>query len=190
LRPPHWGKLETVLEAEQTNKSALLPRISPDGRWLLLCMTDYGSIPAFQPESDLYLIDLQAAEQSGRRPMARPLEINSDQSESWHSWASNSRWIAFSSKRRDGVFTRIYLSHVDANGKVYKPLLLPQKDPSFFDHCLEAFNTPELASQAVRPVGEKLARVVRRSNHIAVDMPITMATPNAAQSVPAWQQTE
>lgn len=184
-----WGELETVLGAEQTNKSALLPRISPDGRWLLLCMTDYGSIPAFQAESDLYLIDLQAAEQTGR-PIARPLDINSDQSESWHSWAGNSRWIAFSSKRRDGVFTRVYLSYVDSAGKVYKPLLLPQKDPTFFDHCLEAFNTPELVTQAVRPVGEKLARVVRSSSHIAVDMPITMATPNVTKQVPLWQQRE
>jgi len=38
-----WGQLETVLSAKDTNMSILEPRISPDGRWLLCCMCDYGS---------------------------------------------------------------------------------------------------------------------------------------------------
>jgi hypothetical protein len=184
-----WGELETVLSARETNMSALLPRISPDGRWLLLCMSDYGCFPAFQQESDLYLVDLQAANRTGSHTTRR-LEINSDRSESWHSWASNSRWIAFSSKRRDGVFTRPYLSYVDEAGKVCKPILLPQKDPTFFDSCLEAYNTPELVIQPVCPTGEKLARVVRSSCQITVDMPITMATPSAAKQIPPWQERE
>ena len=184
-----WGEPETVLSAQATNMTALLPRISPDGRWLLLCMGRYGCFPAFQQESDLYLVDLRSPGQSGQYTPQR-LTINSDRSESWHSWASNSRWIAFSSKRRDGVFTRVYLSYVDQAGQVHKPILLPQKDPTFFDSCLEAFNTPELVTQPVRPTGERLARAVRSSDRIAVEMPITMATPSAAKPAPAWQQRE
>jgi len=184
-----WGELETILSAQDTSMTALLPRISPDGRWLLLCMSDYGCFPAFQQESDLYIVDLQAANRTGQHTTRR-LEINSDQSESWHSWASNSRWIAFSSKRRDGVFTRPYLSYVDETGKVYKPILLPQKDPTFFDSCLEAYNTPELIIQPVHPRGEKLARIVRGSDQITVDMPITMATPGAARQIPPGQERE
>ena len=53
-----WGKAETVLSAEETGQSILLPRISPDGRFLLFCMCRYGCFPVYQPSSDLYLMDL------------------------------------------------------------------------------------------------------------------------------------
>jgi Tol biopolymer transport system component len=40
VQDDRWGQLETILSAEQTGKSILLPRISPDGRWLLfICAT-------------------------------------------------------------------------------------------------------------------------------------------------------
>ncbi|MHC4912840.1 MAG: TolB family protein, partial [Planctomycetota bacterium] len=105
LEKDQWGDLETVLSAEDTGLSILEPRISPDGRWLLCCMSDYGSFPVYYQSSDLYLIDLKSAEQTGRFNYRR-LDINSDKSESWHSWSSNSRWIVFSSKRDYGLFTR------------------------------------------------------------------------------------
>ena len=187
-----WGQLETVLSAQDTGLSILEPRISPDGRWLLFCMCNYGSFPVYQQSSDLYLIDLEEARQTGRYKYRR-LDINSDQSESWHSWSSNSRWIAFSSKRRFGVFTRSYFSYVDQSGKVYKPLILPQKDPRFYDSCLKTYSVPELVVEPVKVTKEKLGRVVRSSRKIAVDMPITMATPGT--SVPpgyqeTWQERE
>ena len=183
LNRDRWGQLETVLSAQDTGLSILLPRISPDGRWLLLCMCNYGCFPAFQQSSDLYMVDLKAAQETGRYKHRR-LDINSDQSESWHSWSSNSRWIAFSSKRWQGVFTRPYLSYVDQKGKVYKPVLLPQKDPVFYDSCLQAYSVPELVIQPVQVTGEKLARVVRGSRKISVDMPVTMATPKAVPAPP------
>jgi len=61
-----WGKMETVLSAEDTGLTILLPRISPDGRWLLFCMCDYGSFPVYHDSSDLYLLDLTAFEQTGQ----------------------------------------------------------------------------------------------------------------------------
>jgi len=138
------------------------------------------------------LMDLKAARQTGQFKYRR-LQINSNQSESWHSWSSNSRWIAFSSKRQHGVFTRSYLSYVDQEGKVYNPILLPQKDPLFYDSCLETYSLPELVTQPVQATGEKLARVVRSSRKITVDMPITMATPKAG-AAPSykepWQERE
>ena len=186
-----WGELETILSAQDTGQSILLPRVSPDGRWLLFCMCNYGSFPVYHESSDLYMIDLKAAKQNGQYEYHR-LDINSDESESWHSWSSNSRWIAFSSKRQSGVFTRIYLSYVDQQGKVYKPLLLPQKDPTYYDSCLWTYSVPELVTQSVQVTGEKLARVVRGSRKIAVDMPITMATPKAGvpPAPEPWQERE
>ena len=187
LERDRWGQMETVLSSDDTGLSILEPRISPDGRWLLFCMCDYGCFPVYQQSSDLYLMDLKAAQQTGRYEYRR-LDINSDQSETWHSWSSNSRWIAFSSKRRNGIFTRIYLSYVDRTGRVYKPILLPQKAPSLYDYCLQAYNTPEFAVAAVQAAGEKLGRAVRSSSEISVDMPITMATPTAETSpdLPPW----
>lgn len=192
-----WGELETILSAKDTGLSILLPRISPDGRWLLFCMCEYGCFPVYQQSSDLYMMDLKTLapvsrqEDAGRQFAYKRLDINSDQSESWHSWSSNSRWIAFSTKRQSGVFTRIYLAYVDEAGNVCKPLLLPQKDPTYYDSCLWTYSVPELIAEPVRFTKEKLARVLRGSQKISVAMPITMATPKAG-TLPAhdepWQQ--
>ncbi|HNS19681.1 MAG TPA: hypothetical protein PKH24_04240 [Sedimentisphaerales bacterium] len=229
-----WGQAETVLAAQEMGRSILLPRISPDGRWLLLSLCDYGCFPVYRKSSDLYLIDLEApgtrdASEKGRsglyssteslgsislkngrdatlgarpgfeaeksnqeifppqsrsdlpfsecRYEARRLEINSDQSESWHSWSSNSRWIAFSSKRGNGTFTRTYFSYVDPNGVAHKPFVLPQKDPTHYDSCLWTYSVPELVTEPVRVTKESLGRVVRSSRKVSVEMPITTATP-------------
>jgi len=184
-----WGEVETVLSASDTGLSILEPRISPDGRWLLFCMCDYGCFPVYQQSSDLYLIDLKEAQQTGQYKYQR-LDINSDQSESWHSFSSNSRWIAFSSKRHYGVFTRIYLSYLDKTGKVHKPILLPQKDPTFYDSCLNTYSVPELIVEPVRVTKEQLGRIVRASRKISVDMPITMATPRVGAPPEPWQERE
>jgi len=174
-----WGPLETVLSAKDAGQSVLLPRISPDGRWLLFCLCEYGCFPVYQQSSDLYMIDLEAAKQTGRFEYRR-LDINSDSSESWHSWSSNGRWIAFSSKRESGVFTRTWLSYVDPNGTAHKPLLLPQKDPTHYDSCLWTYSVPELVTGPVQVTKESLGRVVRSSDKISVQLPVTTASPKAA----------
>jgi hypothetical protein len=184
-----WGEIETVVSAEQTGQSALLPRISPDGRWLLFVLCDYGCFPVYRPNSDLYLIDLQAARQTGRYEYRR-LDINSDASESWHGFSSNGRWIAFSSKRDSHIFTRTYLAYLDEQGQVHKPTVLPQKDPRYYESCLWTFSVPELVTEPVRLRAEALGRVIRRGRQISLPMPATMATPKAeAAPVPdePWQ---
>ena len=178
LDQDRWGALETVLSARQTERSILLPRVSPDGRWLLFCMCDYGCFPVYRPSSDLYMMDLEAAQQTGEYKYRR-LDINSDKSESWHSWSSNGRWIVFSSKRNSGVFTRTYIAYVDQDGKVYKPICLPQKDPTHYDSCLWTYSVPELITEPVRITREKIGKVIRGSQKIPIEMPITMATPKA-----------
>lgn len=173
LSTDQWGKAETLLSAEETGLSITEPRISPDGRWLLFCMSKYGCFPVFQASSDLYLMDLQTTDEAGRHPYRR-LAINSDESESWHSFSSNGRWIAFSSKRDFGEFTRTYLSYFDETGKAHKPLLLPQKDPVMYDRCLFTYSVPEFVTEPVRAGGEALGRVVRSENAIQPHMPEAM----------------
>jgi hypothetical protein len=177
-----WGPAETVLSAETTGLSILLPRVSPDGRFLLFCMCQYGCFPVYQPSSDLYLMDLASGEY-------HKLGINSDYSESWHSWSSNSRWIAFSSKRQGGSLTRTHLCYVDELGQTHKAFVLPQEDPALYESQLEIYSVPELVREPVTVSRSKLARAARASSAIPVDIPITGATPKATSSEP-WQERE
>lgn len=164
-----WGTLETVLSAAQTGRSILLPRVSPDGRFLLFCMTDYGCFPIYQPSSDLYLMNLK----TGMYDKAR---VNSEHAEGWHSFSSNGRWITFSSKRQDGVHTRPFLAHVDANGQMGKPFVLPQPSPSFYDACFYVYSLPELIAGPVTVDSEALTRAILSPTQIAVNS-LTGATP-------------
>jgi len=148
-----WGNPETVLSAQDTKLSITEPKLSPDGRFLLFCMSQYGNFPVYQDSSDLYLMDLKTSKH-GR------LEINSNRTESWHSWSSNSRWIVFSSKRRDGLFARPYFSYVTEDGTVHKPILLPQRDPTFYDRFIKTYNVPELIREPIRVRQRDLARAV------------------------------
>jgi hypothetical protein len=167
-----WGKAETVLSADQTGQSILLPRVSPDGRFLLFCMCNYGCFPVYQPGSDLYLMNLATNQY-------RKLAINSEYSESWHSWSSNSRWIAFSSKRQDGLFTRTYFSYIDNEGTAHKPFVLPQQDPSYYDSLLETYSVPELVKGPVTVSQARLARAARAKPSVTAEIPITGASPKA-----------
>ena len=177
-----WGKAETVLTADETGLSILLPRISPDGRFLLFCMCRYGCFPIYRPDSDLYLMDLNTRQY-------RKLDINSEYSESWHSWSSNSRWITFSSKRQGGSLTRTYLSYVDEAGQVHKPFVLPQKDPAYYDSLLETFSVPELIKGSIKVNKSMLARAARSEPSELVDITITGATPQVGPTEP-WQERE
>ncbi len=173
-----WGEPETVLSAAETGLSILQPRISPDGRFLLFCMCRYGCFPVYQPTSDLYMMTLATGEYV-------PLEINSEFSESWHSWSSNSRWIAFSSRRDTGGFlTRCYLSYVDDAGQAHKPFVLPQDDPEFYDSFVETISVPELIDGPIPVTGKALTRIVKREA-VVVDA-ITGAT-NPVGNVELWQ---
>jgi len=179
LETDKWGELETIVSAKDTGLSAGQPGISPDGRWLMFCMCEYSCWPTYHPSSDIYIMDLKAARETGRYEYRR-LEVNSDQCESWHSWSSNSRWIAFSSKKSNHLFTRSYLAYIDENGRSYKALVLPQKDPTLYDSCLESYTMPELVIESLHFKGEGLARAVRNPGKVPlVDMAITQATPKA-----------
>jgi len=162
-----FGEVETVLAAVDTGLSVLLPRVSPDGNLLLFTMCDYGCFPIYQPSADLYMMDLRTGEHWR-------LDINSDRSESWHSWSSNSRWIAFSSKRRDGLFTRTYFSYVHPDGRVEKPFILPQEDPTYYNRCLRTYTVPELISEPVTTHAKALAEVAKSIDTVKVEAPTEM----------------
>lgn len=132
-----WGKLDTVFEASQLNKSVTYPRISPDGKFLLLTMADYGYFTIHHPEADLYMYDLE------KDSCYALSAANSAMAESYHSWSSNGRWIVFSSKRLDGVSGRPYFSYVNEEGQCDKPFVLPLKNPKTHWTRIHSYNIPE-----------------------------------------------
>lgn len=175
-----WGALETVLAAKDTGLSISAPRISPDGRFLVFCMSEYGIFPVFYASSDLYLMDLH-------RGTYERLDINSDQSESWHSWSSNSRWMVFSSKRRDGLFAKPYFTYIDAEGKAHKPFVLPQKDPQFYHSFTKTYNVPELIREPVQATSQDLARAIYAPREVLqaqLDPRVQVRQRNAADTPP------
>jgi dipeptidyl aminopeptidase/acylaminoacyl peptidase len=105
-----FGETELVYDAAAIKKSASFPRISPDGKTLVFTLHDYGTFPIWHREADLYSLDLNNGN-------AEKMNINSDETESYHSWSSNGRWLAFSSKRVDGRSARPYFAHIDSAGK-------------------------------------------------------------------------
>jgi Tol biopolymer transport system component len=138
-----FGAVDTVYKAAETGKSVSFPRVSPDGKQVMFCLSDYGNFSIWHPESDLYLLDLETKE------ITRP-NINSDQTESYHTWSSSGRWLVFSSRRLDGLYTRPYFSHFDNKGTFSKPFILPQEDPLFYDRFLKSYNIPELVKSKVK----------------------------------------
>ncbi len=134
-------QVDTLLHARQAGarpSSVCHPRISPDGRYLLYTVADYGTFPIWHPEADLQMMDLQ----TGRIDTLGI--VNSEKSDTYHSWSSNSRWFVFASKRDDGLFGKPYFCYIDPTGKAHKPFCLPQEHPTFYDNCLKSFNAPEL----------------------------------------------
>lgn len=137
--------VDTLISAGKTGKSVTWPRPSYDGRYIMFTLIDYGYFSVWHPEADLWLLDLQSGE-------TRALEeVNSESSESFHNWSRNSRWFLFTSRRNDGLYTQIYLSSFDENGKATKPFLMPQQNPlRYYQRLLYSFNTPDFIS---KPIG-------------------------------------
>lgn len=137
-------KVDTIFNAVAMGKSLTWPRPSYDGKYILFTLMDYGYFSVWHNESDQWLLDLQSGE-------ARELkEINSDKADSYHNWNLNSHWIVFTSRRDDGLYSRLYLACIDEQGKVSKPFMLPQRHPKeYYSESLYSFNVPDFTKTKV-----------------------------------------
>jgi hypothetical protein len=138
--------------------SATLPRISPDGRYLMFTMGRYGVFHIWHREADLYLLDLANGQV---RAMD---EINSPETESYHAWSSNGRWVVFSSRRDDGSYTRPFFAHIDTDGKGSKPFELPQANPDYHRQFLKCYNVPEFMRGPVEVTPQAFASLLKASD--------------------------
>lgn len=137
-------QVDTIIHALPGRGSSVShPRVSPDGRRLLYTVADFGTFPIWHREADLRMLDLETGEVDN-------LDIvNSDKSDTYHSWSSSGRWFVFASKRDDGLYGKPYFVHVASDGSVSKPFVMPQKSPSFYDHTLKSFSVPDLGAAPV-----------------------------------------
>ena len=86
---------------------------------------------------------------------------NSDDTESFHNWSTNSRWLVFSSRRDDGLYTRPYFCHVDTKGNVSKAFMLPQRNPRrFYRERFLSFNVPDFITGPTCFDGNKASRII------------------------------
>ncbi|MBQ5789103.1 MAG: PD40 domain-containing protein, partial [Thermoguttaceae bacterium] len=138
-----FGEPETVIDAAARGRSASHPRISPDGKFLVWTEASSGTFPIWRPEADLFIKDLTTGEERAWT------EANGENSDSYHSWSSNGRWMAFASRREDGQYTRVYFTYVDAQGRATKPFVLPQKDPTRNRRHFKSYNVPELITEPI-----------------------------------------
>lgn len=157
-----WGDKQLIICADSMQKSITLPRVSPDGRWLMFTMGNQGVFHIWHKEADLYMLDLR---NGGYRSID---EINSPDVESYHSWSSSGRWVVFSSRRDDGIFTRLYMSYMSEDGHFSKPFALPQKDPEFSRKYLYSFNIPEFTVEPVKVSARVIASFVKSNDAQAV----------------------
>jgi Tol biopolymer transport system component len=154
-------QVDTLINTVTTGKSVTWPRPSYDGRYIMYTQTDYGYFSVWHPEADLWLLDLQTG-------VTRSMdEVNSPRAESLHNWTPNSHWFLFTSRRDDGLYTRVYFSSLDADGKATKPFLLPQHNPKeYYRGLLHSYNTPDFASSPIVPHARELGCQIENDKRV------------------------
>lgn len=138
------NSVDTVVFAQKGLKNSVShPRVSPDGKRLLYTVSDFGTFPIWHRDADLRMMDLSNGDIDNLEM------INSDMSDTYHSWSSGGRWFVFASKRDDGLYGKPYFAHVSEDGKVSKPFVLPQESASYYDYTLKSYNVPDLGPMPV-----------------------------------------
>lgn len=167
-----FGPRELVFPIDSTANiespiSATLPRISPDGRYLMFTLGNYGVFHIWHREADLYIMNLSTGEVRAME------ELNSPDTESYHSWSSNGRWVVFSSRRDDGGYTRPFIAHIGEDGRGTKPFELPQRDPDYHRQFMKCYNIPEFMRGPVTITPQQFADILKSGDGVSVKyMPI------------------
>ena len=161
-----FGEPELIYDAVSRNRSAVQPRVSQDGRYLVFAEGPWGLFHIWHTSADIRMIDLMAQpgvapaipDGEGEEPqqVSPPSEgmgeavINSPLPESYPSFSSNDRWVLFESRRDDGNYTRTYFAYFDKQGRLHKPFEVPAEDPEYFRLLLRSWSRPEFMKEPVR----------------------------------------
>lgn len=147
--------VDTIYSSPRSGKSASFPRISPNGKWLLYTEASYGTFSIWHKDADLHMIDLATRKEMDVQA------FNSPETESYHSWSSNGRWVVFSSRRIDGLYTRLYIAHVSDNGEMSRPFIVPQKEADYYTLLMQSYNIPEFITGKVDVPKEQLLDAIK-----------------------------
>lgn len=166
LATHNFGDEELVYDAASSDKSVTLPRISPDGRYLLFAQGQYGCFHSRHRDADIVCIPMEKFSGTPLTVEAASFvdlsALNSKgESDSYPSWSSNGHWIMCASRREDGNYSRVYFSYFN-NGKVEKAFLMPQEDPEYNTFLLKSYNRPEFMVEPVRISVDEFSKVFDR----------------------------
>ena len=137
------GKAEPIEGASHNGMSNYFAKFSPDGQWIVFCKAK--DFMLLMPDSELFIIPAAGGE-------ARRLRANTPLMNSWHSFASNGRWLVFSSKAYT-PYTQLFLTHIDEEGNSTPPVVLER-----FTAKDRAANIPEfvpIAADAMAKIQEQ-----------------------------------
>ena len=127
------GTAEPIAGASQNGMSNTFPKISPDGRWIVLVKCRNGQL--MRPDSRLWIVPAAGGQ-------AREMQCNTSLMNSWHSFSPNGRWMVFSSKSIT-PYTQMFLTHIDEQGRDSPAILIPNSTAAN-----RAVNLPEFANIA------------------------------------------
>ena len=160
LASHRFGEEELVYDAASINKSATLPRISPDGRYLLFAQGQYGCFHIRHNDGDIVCMPLDQG-----FPLTQAIDLTKvnyeGRPDSYPTWSSNGHWIMCASRREDGNFCRVYFSYFH-DGKVDKAFMLPQEDPEHNTFLLKSYNRPEFMVEPVSISVNEFSRVFNK----------------------------
>jgi Tol biopolymer transport system component len=107
------GVAEDLKGASNNGKSNFLPIYSKDGRWIVFTQADQGFFS--QETSDLWIVPAEGGE-------ARALSAcNSNNTESWHRFSPDGKWLGIVTNREDIRRPHIYLSRFNSQTGMCSP---------------------------------------------------------------------
>lgn len=166
-----FSGLRCTYPFSRMQKSASMPKVSRDGRYLILSLLKTSTFP-LQNLGDFYRLDLQA-------DTLLPVEVdmlNTSGSEKGHSFSSDGHWMVFSSSRRTLVIPETYITHFNPqNGTFSKPFLIPQKQGDFYRTNLQGFVFPVLSITQVSYTPRQITKTIR-GEAICIEIDSSLAT--------------
>ena len=152
-----FGDEELVFDAASIDKSVTLPRISPDGHYILFAIGQYGCFHIRHNDGDIVCMPLDQD-----FPLTQTIDLSKVNSQgrpdSYPSWSSNGHWMMVASRREDGNYCRVYFAYFN-NGKAEKAFMMPQEDPELHISLLKSYNRPEFMVEPVKISVEEFSRV-------------------------------
>ena len=157
-----FGEEELVYDAASNDKSVTLPRVSPDGRYLLFAIGQYGCFHIRHNDGDIVCMPLYQVGDGEHQSSPSFLDLTNlnywGRPDSYPSWSSNGHWIMIASRREDGNFCRVYFSYFH-DGKVEKAFMMPQEDPEYNTFLLKSYNRPEFMVEPVKISVDEFSKV-------------------------------